>query len=468
MQKKKTRTGRTLAAHLAEHHARLSYRQVPEASHHAMKRLLLDYLGVAIAGSQTESGVIAREFAKLQGAAPEATLIGDQGRVPMTAASFANAISCHSIELDDIDVLALFHFSPPVFSAALAVAEAGGATGKELIAAVAAGCEVMERVSMAANNDLRNRAFHTTPTCGVFGATVAAGKLMRLTPAKLTSALGLAGAQASGLMEMYGPSMQKRFNPGPAARNGVTAAFMAKLGFTGADSIFEGERGFLCAFAGGKNGSELIHRLGAPYDLRIEFKPYSCARPIHNAIDCALDIRNRHAPRIEAIQSIVVRRHPDWSEYHRNAMPRTYHEAQVSLPYSVAIALIEGNALLGQYTDRKVLDKTVRRLMSNIRIQTDARLPRGVSCYMTIKLKSGKNYSSQIDDPKGSIENPMSDEELRGKFEALAVPVVGVVRASRIADMVMRIERCSNIGDLMRLTVPSSRKSQKKKSPHRR
>lgn len=423
-----------------------------------MKRLLLDYLGVAIAGSQTESGEVAREFAKLQGAAPEATLIGGRGRVPMAAASFANAISCHSIELDDIDVLALFHFSPPVFSAALAVAEAGGATGKELVAALAAGCEVMERVSMAANNDLRNRAFHTTPTCGVFGATVAAGKLMKLTPAKLTSALGLAGAQASGLMEMYGPSMQKRFNPGPAARNGVTAAFMAKLGFTGADTIFEGERGFLRAFAGRKDGAELVRHLGAPYDLRIEFKPYSCARPIHNAIDCALEIRRKYAPDPGDIRSIVVRRHPDWADYHRNTTPRTYHEAQVSLPYSVAIALVEGNALLGQYTDRKLGNAAVRRLMDLTRIETDGSLPRGVSCHATITLASGKAYVSQVDYPKGSIENPMSGDELRTKFESLAVPVVGQLRSSQIADAVMRIERCASVSELMRLTTAPSRK----------
>ncbi len=467
MQKKETNSGRTLAAQLAAHHSRLSYRQVPEASRHAMKRLLLDYLGVAIAGSQTESGVIAREFAKLQGKAPEATLIGGRERVPMAAAGFANAISCHSIELDDIDVLALFHFSPPVFSSALAVAEANGANGKDLVAALAAGCEVMERVSMAANNDLRNRAFHTTPTCGVFGATVAAGKLMRLTPDQLISAFGLAGAQASGLMEMYGPSMQKRFNPGPAARNGVTAAFMAKLGFTGTDTIFEGERGFLRAFAGRSGGAALVHRLGAPYNLKIEFKPYSCARPIHNAIDCALEIRRRHNPDLGDIRSIVVRRHPDWALYHQNKAPRTYHEAQVSLPYSVAIALVEGNALLGQYTDRKLGNAAVRRLMNLTRIETDGRLPRGVSCHTTITLVSGKKFVSQVDYPKGSIQNPMSDEELSGKFEALAVPVVGATQASRIVDLVMRIECCNNVGELLRLTVTSSGKLQNKK-PSRR
>jgi len=313
-------------------------------------------------------------------------------------------------------------------------------------------------VSMASNNDLRNRAFHTTPTCGVFGATIAAGKLMRLGPAKLTSALGLAGAQASGLMEMYGPSMQKRFNPGPAARNGVTAALMAKLGFTGADTIFEGERGFLHAFAGGRIGSELTDRLDAPYDLRVEFKPYSCARPIHNAIDCALEIRRKHAPGVEAIEGIVVRRHPDWSEYHRNAMPRTYHEAQVSLPYSVAVAFLEGNALLGQYTDRKLKDPAIRRLMEVTSIETDASLPRGVSCRMTVRLASGEVYAAQVDYPKGSTENPMSDDELKVKFDSLAVPVVGAARASRIADTVLRIERCVNVGELMQLTAPNVRK----------
>ena len=464
MQKKKSSTSRTLARQLAEHHSRLSYRQIPASGRHAMKRLLLDYLGVAIAGSQTESGEIAREFAKLQGRAPEATLIGGGGRVPMAAASFANAISCHSIELDDIDVLALFHFSPPVFSAALAVAEESGATGKDLVAALAAGCEVMERVSTAANNDLRNRAFHTTPTCGVYGATVAAGKLMKLNPAQLTSALGLAGAQASGLMEMYGPSMQKRFNPGPAARNGVTAAYMARLGFTGADTIFEGERGFLRAFAGRKDGAELVRDLGDPYELKIEFKPYSCARPIHNAIDCALEIRRQHAPDLGKIRSIVVRRHPDWADYHQNTAPRTYHEAQVSLPYSVAIALVEGNALLAQYTDRKLGNAQVRRLMDLTRIETDDSLPRGVSCHTTITMASGETYVSQVDYPKGSIENPMSDDELRAKFESLAVPVVGTLRAARIADAAMAIERCANVGELLKLTAAPARKPASKRS----
>ena len=301
----------TIANQLAQHFHKFDYRQLPDSSRIAVKRLLLDYLGVAIAGSQTESGHVARMFAQSGGVRAESTLIGDTVRVPAASAAFANAISSHSIELDDIDVLALFHFSPPVFSAALAAAEQYSTSGKQLLVALAAGCEMMERMSRAANSSLRNRGFHTTPTCGVFGATVAAAKLCRLTPVKLASAFGLAGAQASGLMEMYGPSMQKRFNPGPAARNGMTAAAMAHFGFTGADTIFEGERGFLRAFTDKSDASQLTAGLDKPYELEIEFKPYSCARPIHNAIDCALEIRRAHKPRLEDIKHIGMARHPD-------------------------------------------------------------------------------------------------------------------------------------------------------------
>jgi 2-methylcitrate dehydratase PrpD len=155
---------------------------------------------------------------------------------------------------------------------------------------------------------------------------------------------------------------------------------------------------------------------------------------------------------LDRIRSIVVRRHPDWAHYHQNKAPRTYHEAQVSLPYSVAIALIEGKALLAQYSDRKLKQPAVKRLMELTRIDTDASLPRGVSCHMTMTMESGDEYVSQIDYPKGSIENPMSDDELRGKFESLAGPVLGEKRANALAEQVQNIESCGNVAELMKLT----------------
>jgi 2-methylcitrate dehydratase PrpD len=443
----------TYAQQLAGRFAALTFNDIDADSRTAVKKLLMDYLGVALAGSQSESGRVARRFAKEHGAKPQARLIGDSARVDITAAAFANAISSHSIELDDIDVLALFHFSPPVFSAALATAEYAGANGKQLLTALAAGCEMMERASKATNPSLRNRGYHTTPTCGVFGATVASGKLLRLSKEKLVSALGLAGAQASGLMEMYGPSMQKRFNPGPTARNGVTAARIAQLGFTGADTIFEGERGFLRAFSDDAHPEALAQGLARPYELLIEFKPYSCARPIHNAIDCALEVRKQDGFDMAKIEGIRFERHPDWARYHQNKAPRTYHEAQVSLPFSVAVALIEGKALLKQYSARNLRNPQVKRLTEMVAISENPTLPRGVSCRMTVTMRDGRALTSQVDYPKGSIENPMTEEELHGKFESLAAPVIGSKRAENLADQVMALEKVSDVSDLMKLTA---------------
>lgn len=447
-------TTKTPSDLLADHFTKTSFRDLPPKLISDSKTLVADYLGVAIAGSQTDSGAIAAHFANEAGGKSESTLIGHAGRVPAIHAAFANAIGSHSIELDDVDVLALFHFSPPIVSAALAVAERENSSGEDFIAAVALGCEMMARVSAAANNSLRDRGYHTTPTCGVFGATVAAAHLLKLDRDRMVSAFGLAGAQASGLMEMYGPSMQKRFNPGPAARNGVTAAMMAKLGFTGAATIFDGERGFLRAFTDKFDLGELTNGLGKDYPVYMEYKAYSCARPIHNAIDCALNIRKEMKEPIANVSAITMQRHSDWAKYHLNTRPKTYHEAQVSLPYSTAVALIEGNALLPQYQNEKLSDPEILRLSQMMEIVVDDSLPRGVSCLMTLKTTGGAVLKSQVDHPRGSIENPMSPADMSNKAHMLGDNVIGRDNIDAVIEQAQNMERLLSLSEIMKLTVP--------------
>ncbi len=439
----------TISERLASHFASLDYDRIPAKQTADARQLVLDYLGVAVAGSQTESGRIAREFAAKTGGVPEATLIPSGDRVPAVHAAFANAIASHSVELDDVDLMALFHFSPPVVSAALAAAERVGASGRDLVAAVVAGCEMMARLSEALNPSLRDRGFHTTPTCGVFGAAVAAARLLRLDATRIVSALGLAGAQAAGLMEMYGPSMQKRFNPGPAARNGVAAAIMAEMGFTGAATIFEGERGVRRAYSDAADLAPLTRGLGTEFPIFIEFKPYACARPIHNAIDCALIIRREQNLGLGDIRAIEVERHPAWAGYHSIPRPATYHEAQVSLPYSVAVAFKEGAALLPQYTDEKLADPEIGRLARLVRIVPNSSLPRGVSCRMSVETADGRRLTTQVDHPKGSIENPMTGEEMNAKVHRLADDVLGAAQVVRLIDTVGQIEAVKDLRELM-------------------
>lgn len=445
----------TAAEILADHFVGLKAGSIPDKHMNDAKTLVRDYMGVAVGGSRTSSARIAARFAEDNGGKAEATLIGHGGKVPAVHAAFANAIASHSIELDDVDILALYHFSPPVVSAALAAAEASKSSGEEFVAAVVAGCEMMARVSNATNFSLRNRGFHSTPTCGVFGATIAAARLMRLDKDQTVSALGLAGAQASGLMEMYGPSMQKQFNPGPAARNGITSAAMAKLGYTGAATIFEGERGFCKVFTDEYDVAALTKNLGTEFPIHIEYKPYSCARPIHNAIDTALAVRAQLKEPVSAITSMHMRRHPAWAHYHLNTHPATYHEAQVSLPYSVAIALLEGSALPPQYQNDKLKNPEVLRLSEMLVVTPDESLPRGVSCAIEVKTKGGAVLTAQVDHPRGSIANPMSESDMSQKMHLLGDPVLGEKGVDTLASLIAEVERLPNIDGLVAASVPT-------------
>ena len=441
----------TVTQEVARHIANLTFDQLPSRNVNDMKTLLLDYLGVALAGSKTETGRIASEFSQEAAEKAQSSLIGYHFKASAATAAFCNAISSHSIEMDDVDPLAYFHYAPPIFSAALAMAERQKATGESLITALLAGCEVMARLSNVTNPALRDRGFHTTPTCGVFGAAAAAGNLMGLDAYQQTSALGLAGAQASGLMEMYGVSMQKRINPAPAARGGITAALLAQRGFTGAETIFEGERGFCRAFAGATDVGKLTENLGKDFPVYIEYKPYACARPIHNAIDCALEIRNKFSLNIANIKEVGVRRHPAWVKYHGTLVPKTFHEAQMSLPYSVAVALIEGNALLDQYSGGRLQDPKVIDLCQKFKITSDASLPRGVSVAMTIIMKDNTEYKAQVDYPKGSLENPMTDQEHENKFRMLAAHVLPIQKIDQVIQIVNKLEGVQDISQITRL-----------------
>jgi len=441
----KSNEQQTVSEELAQYFNSIVYEDINPANLDTAKSLLLDYLGVALAGSTSVTGCLAANFSKNNSGQPEATIIGSGNRVSASDAAFTNAIASHSLEMDDVDKEALFHFGPPVISAALANGEAMSCSGKEFITSIVCGCEMMERVSWATNPVLRNRGFHTTPVAGVFGATIACTKISKLNTLQIVSALGLAGAQSSGLMEMYGDSMQKRFNPGPAARNAVIATRLAQLGFTGTERIFEGERGFVKAFAGEGNLQHLRPQCGPPYHLEVEFKRYACARPIHTAIEATIALRPQLIQRLNEIESIKVYRHPMWANYHTNNHPITYHDAQMSLPYSVAIALSTGDAFLDQYENAESAILKIGELIKKIEIITDQSLPTAQACRIVIAMPGGDRLVNQVNYPKGSRQNPMTNEEQQWKFKKLAGRVLTNKKMEELVQVVKHIDSLSNI-----------------------
>jgi 2-methylcitrate dehydratase PrpD len=188
----------------------------------------------------------------------------------------------------------------------------------------------------------------------------------------------------------------------------------------------------------------------------MEYKPYSCARPIHNAIDCALNIRAELKEPLSRVSAITVRRHPAWAHYHGNPAPGTYHEAQVSLPYSVAVALVEGAALLPQYLDEKLSDPAILRLAGLVKIVPDDTLSRGVSCLMTLETDTGAVHRALVDHPRGSIANPMSADEIRRKVHVLADGVIGRSAVAELIDVTEHITTLPRIAELTRAIVPDA------------
>lgn len=440
---------KSIAEQLSEFYCQLKFQDLPSDKIQDIKRLIFDYLGVATRGSMSLAGRIGIEFALDQHSMDSATIIGSPKRCTPMLAAFANAISNHSIEMDDVDHLALFHFGPPVVSAGLAMAEKADANGAELLTAVYVGCELMARLSNVMNPSLRNRGFHTTPVCGVFGAALTAGRLLALSPEAITNAMGLAGAMSAGLMEMYGPSLQKRFNPGPAAQNGIIAAQLAKRGFTGTHMIFEGERGLFQAFSDDFDPSAATRNLGREFPVEIEFKRYASARPIHNAVDCALNLKRQNRIDPSSVEKITIFRHPDWAHYHRVYSPSNINEAQVSLPYSVAVALTEGDAFLEQYRDELIHDAGIQALMGKIHVEAKSDLPCGVSCLMEVKTQEGRVFTNQVDQPKGSIQNPMTQQEFIEKFKKLSAVLFKEAEIDQIADVVLDLENQPSVKAVM-------------------
>lgn len=445
----------TLAHSLATH---MQSRQLSDYSQHTVaeaKSLVQDYIGVAVRGQATDSGRIAAEYQEQFASHPaESTLLRRGTKISASGAAFANAVGSHSLELDDVDREALFHFSPPVVSAALAAAEAAEASGGDFLTSVIVGCEIMQAVSEAVNPMLRDRGFHTTPVTGIFGATAAAGKLFGLSVEQQVNAFGIAGAHAGGLMEMYGPSMQKRLNPGPAAHNGIASARLASMGFTGADTIFDGERGVLRTFADVEDEEgRALASLKAGGNLDIEFKPYACARPIHNAIDCALALRDEVGTDLDQIESMTLHRNPSWARYHINDEPATYHEAQVSINHAVAVAFLEAKAGFEQFGADRIDDDRARRLRRQLDVRPDDSLERGVSCRLEIVMADGRQLSATVDHPLGSITNPMSSEDHAAKFKMLVGEKIGEDRQAQIRSAVSTIEDLESIGQLVALVV---------------
>lgn len=440
------------SAQLAAFVAQTSLDQLPPSALEDTHRTVLDWLGSALAGSTLPQARMAQQLAQTLGRSDEATVFS-AGRSSAAGAALANGVASHILELDDIHKGSTVHGAAPIIPAALAVAEREGSSGADFLLAVALGYEVALRIGEAVNPS-HYRFWHPTGTVATFGAAAAAGKLLGLDATAMLHALGSAGTQAAGLWEFNADgAMSKTLHPGKAAMNGVLSADLARMGFTGASRILEGERGFMAATSQQPDPSRITNQLGQVWKISENgYKIHACCGHTHTAIDAALELRPQLSP--SQIQSIHLETYgPGWAIVSQ-MNPCTPYQGKFSLAYVVCTALCHGRVGLEQFPPewfgpQGVVEPQIAALLPRVSVAVSPQLtsmyPAAWPARLQIELTNGQKLSAGGDFPLGNAENPVTTYELEQKFHSLVEPRRGTEQARRALSWVHHLEAFPNL-----------------------
>jgi 2-methylcitrate dehydratase PrpD len=425
------------------------------------KKSILDGLGLALSGAVAHSGaLVRRHLDELNLGDGPATVIGGGRKVAPRFAAFANGVGIHADDYDDTQLAVakdrvyglLTHPTAPALPAALAIAEALGASGADFMLAYHLGVELECKIAEAIDPRHYQTGFHSTATCGTFAAAAAASRLMGLDVATTRRALSIAGSQSAGLRENFG-TMTKPFHAGRASESGVAAAQFAASGWTATDKILEAPRGFFRAAGGGYDAAAIDGRLGHPWtfaDPGVSIKPHPSGSLTHPGMTKMLELIRANAIRAADVVRVRVGTNhhmPNALIHHR---PTDELQAKFSMEFCMAILLLEGRAGLNEFTDAVVNRPDVKAMIEKVDFVVDDEAEAAGYHLMTtiidIDLADGRRISGRADFGKGSPANPMSYDEVAVKFRDNA-EFAGVdrARAERVVAMVAEVERLPGV-----------------------
>jgi 2-methylcitrate dehydratase PrpD len=435
------------------------------------RRRTTDIIGIALAASGMEPARIVGGLIEGWGGEEQAGVIGRGERYPAASAALMNGTLAHSLDYDDTHLPSVLHPSATVVPAALAAAEASGAKGRNLLAAIAAGNELVVRVGMAGydpalgNSIFFEKGLHATSIAGTPGAALAAALVYGLEEEELGHAMAISASMGAGIIEANRTGgTVKRIHCGWAAHAGVTAAELAARGLTGPPTALEGRFGFLQAYLDDKADAEALTRgLGEQWEVtRVFFKPYPANHFTHAGIDAAITLREQGLD-IEDIEKIelgvaspVLRTIAQPED--EKARPKTGYAAQFSGPFTVATALVGGGGLgvsLDDFTDEDVEDPVKLDLASRVRCFADEEceriFPNQFPAVLRVRLKNGEVRESRVSHNRGGPENPLSDEELEVKFRTNAGRALPAKQVEELRCALEALGEADTVGDVMRL-----------------
>jgi 2-methylcitrate dehydratase PrpD len=450
------------AVTLAEHIRHTSFTNLPEEAVTATKRDIQDTLGAMVGGSIAPGVAELTGLVKLWGGRQESGLLLIGGKVPAPQAAMVNATMGHALDFDDtFDRAGNIHPGVSTLAASLAVAERqGGASGRDFVLAMTLGLDVACRLALAATVD---RGWHRTAAFGIFGATAAAGKLLGLNVEQMVNAFGIAYSQAAGTRQcIVDGALTKRFQAGQAASGAVLSAILAREGFTGAREVFAGRFGFFPMYQpDGYDLNAITDGLGRAFrGVELSFKPYPSGRPNHAILDAALELYRRldlsTADMGAGIDAVAIAVNPQthkdqFSPEAGKRRPAQVVEAQFSIPFLVAAALVHGRVGIGEVAG--VDDPQVLALSDRIQgtVREDAS---ATWAQITVRRTDGRAASLETTSPSGSPEKPLSDAQLHAKFRDCASHAVKPISAeitARAIRLLQQLEDAPEATELVRL-----------------
>ena len=451
---------------LARRYARfalgLSLADIPAPAVTRASALVLDTLGSCLASSREDFGRAVLTAAEQLGGRQESTLIGASTKAGAASAVLANATLAHGLDFDDTREDAIVHTGCVAVTTALSVGEAVGASGRGVLEATVVGVEVMCRVGLAVPGRFHARHYHPTSLTGSFAAAAVAGKLYGLTEDQLVHAFGICGSQAGGIIEYLADgSWTKRLHPGWAAHAGVSAALLARAGFTGPETVFEGAHGFYQAFAGGSDTvalDRLADTLGRVWEIeQLTLKPYPCGSIAQPYMDCALKLREKHQIQPGQIAAIRCRTAAGpvprlWEPLAAKHRPANGYAAKFSLPYLLAVMFVKGRASLAEFTDEAARDPQALEVAGKVTYELDPTIdyPRQFIGHVAVQLRDGRRLEERQDHPRGGPDFPMSREQIEAKFLGNASLAVSETQAAVVIRMVADLASHPDVNALAR------------------
>ncbi|MBI4330220.1 MAG: MmgE/PrpD family protein [Chloroflexi bacterium] len=439
----------------------IRYEDIPADVMEIVKLDVLDTLGCALAATTLAGSHGAVELAKEGGGKKESTIVGFGGKVPSWMAAFANASLAHALEYDECHLTGHIHSGVTNLPAAFAVAERiGKVNGKTFLTAAALGIDLGCRLAVAALP--RVRGFHPTAIYGVFGAALAASKVLGLDEARTQHALGIAYSHASGHNQGHADAVQtKRLQAAIAAKGGVVAALLAQKGITGAANCIEGEYGLFRIYNGGKyDAVGLTSDLGKRFEVsNLSFKPYPSGRGTHASIDATLEIVREHDLKPEDIVSIRVLKNVEAAKAEggeKKMRPENPVDAQLNVPYTVATAVVKRRVALADFLPEALKDPAVLDMARKVSVEASPEFPEvnfhpGIT---EIRTKAGNVYSKRVDEPYGNPDNPIPEAQMIEKFlecASHAVKPLPEKSLQKVIKLVLNLEELDDVGRIVRL-----------------